>query len=234
MIGTVSAPAPDPALADRIRSAVPRDDEGAQAYLRGRAHAWTWCRPCTSSPAASRGAPCTPPGTARGSSPWARIPRPWRDASSPWSRTGACPRGSPWSAGPSPRLPARMRPVEHWEWDWWFTTVRPTRARRRGPGRRALAADDPRIPELLAVASPDAMIRPGDPRIRGWWAIERPDRWAPAPTGRTADRSAPRRRPARGHRRRHVDATRDPAPRIGRHPSRTGAAGGCPGTCAPA
>ncbi len=68
-------------------------------------------------------------------------------------------------------LPERMRPVEHWEWDWWYTTSAP--ATRPGESRVvALATDDPRIPELLAAASPDAMIRPGDPRIRGWWAIE--------------------------------------------------------------
>ena len=48
--------------------------------------------------------------------------------------------------------------------------LRATGARRRGRVV-ALGAHDPRIPELLAVASPDAMIRPGDPRIRGWWGV---------------------------------------------------------------
>jgi GNAT superfamily N-acetyltransferase len=35
-----------------------------------------------------------------------------------------------------------------------------------------LAPDDPRIPALLAEASPDAMVRPGDRRILGWAGIE--------------------------------------------------------------
>lgn len=70
-----------------------------------------------------------------------------------------------------PRLPEALRPVEHWEWDWWFTTHPP--AARPGEARVvALPLDDPRIGALLDVASPDAMARPGDRRIRGWSGIE--------------------------------------------------------------
>lgn len=70
-----------------------------------------------------------------------------------------------------PHLPAPLRPCEHWEWDWWITTTPPSTR----PGEDLvvdLAPDDPRIPGLLAEASPDAMVRPGDPRIQGWSGIE--------------------------------------------------------------
>jgi GNAT superfamily N-acetyltransferase len=69
-----------------------------------------------------------------------------------------------------PLLPVDLRPVEHWEWDWWVTTAEPPVR----PGETAvvdLALDDPRIPALLAQASPDAMVRPGDPRILRWSGI---------------------------------------------------------------
>jgi GNAT superfamily N-acetyltransferase len=68
------------------------------------------------------------------------------------------------------RLPARMRPIEHWEWDWWFARAAPP-ARVGEALVVALDPDDPRIRALLAIASPDAMVRPGDPRIQGWWGI---------------------------------------------------------------
>jgi GNAT superfamily N-acetyltransferase len=169
MIGTVSAREPDPALADRIRSAVAPDDEGARAYLRIGARldvvsevrdepgavAWlslhaTWDRPWI---------------IAMGQDPEAvaRCVVALVDAAGP-------PTGVTVERRAFTHLPARMRPVEHWEWDWWYTTSPP--AVRPGEDRViGLDPGDPRIPALLAVASPDAMIRPGDPRIRGWWAI---------------------------------------------------------------
>ena len=232
MIGTVSVPTPDPVLADRIRSAVPRDDEGAQTYLRGRRPTGRGVCRARRGRRRSRGAPCTPPGTARGSSPWARIHRPWRDASSPWSRTVACPRGSPWSVGPSRTCrPGYVR-----------SSTGSGTGGSRGPPHPCAPArprwsrsvpHDPRIPELLAVASPDAMIRPGDPRIRGWWGDHVRDRWAPA-RGPTPEESAPA-----------PTTSSSPSPPSRRcvpgsrtsdrsRPIPTGAAGGCPGTCAPA
>jgi GNAT superfamily N-acetyltransferase len=169
MIGTVSAPTADPSLPDRIRSAVPDGDRGAQAYLEigarldvvSRVHAehggvaWrslhaTWDRPWI---------------IAMGQDPAAvaRCVMALVDDDGP-------PEGITVERRAFPQLPARIRPVEHWEWDWWFTTAAPAER----PGERwviPLEPDDPRIPALLAIASPDAMIRPGDRRIRGWWAI---------------------------------------------------------------
>jgi len=169
MIGTVSADSPDPSLADRIRSAVPHDDAGAQAYLRVGARldvvsgvhvepggvAWrslhaTWDRPWI---------------IALGQDP-AAVARSVVALVDDWG----LPEGITVERRAFAGLPGRMRPVEHWEWDWWYTTAAP--AVRVGEDRVvSLDADDPRIPALLAIASPDAMIRPGDPRIRGWWAI---------------------------------------------------------------
>ena len=77
-------------------------------------------------------------------------------------------------------LPADLRPPHHHEWDHWFTHDVPSAASMRSsydvePPVVDLAADDPRIPALLELASPDAPIRPGDPRVVRWAAIEDPD-----------------------------------------------------------
>jgi GNAT superfamily N-acetyltransferase len=172
MIGTVSVPTPDPVLADRIRSAVPGDDRGARTYLEIGARldaisavhledggvAWrslhaTWDRPWIIAMGQD------PPAVAR--------------CVTALVEAGGPPEGVTVQRRAFPHLPAGIRPVEHWEWDWWFTTAAP--AERAGERRVVpLEPNDPRIPALLAIASPDAMIRPGDPRIRGWWAITAP------------------------------------------------------------
>ena len=77
-------------------------------------------------------------------------------------------------------LPADLRPPHHHEWDHWFTHDVPSAASMRSaydvdPPVVDLAADDPRIPALLELASPDAPIRPGAPRVVRWAAIEDPD-----------------------------------------------------------
>jgi GNAT superfamily N-acetyltransferase len=170
MIGTVNAEAPDPALADRIRSAVPHDDAGAQAYLQVGARLDVVS------------AVHAEPGGVAWRSLHATWDRPWIIAlgQDPAAVTrcvvalvedGGLPEGITVERRAFAGLPERMRPVEHWEWDWWYTTsVPPERAKED----RVVALDlhDPRIPELLAVASPDAMVRPGDRRIQGWWAID--------------------------------------------------------------
>ena len=79
-----------------------------------------------------------------------------------------------------PLLPDSVRPAEHHEWDHWFTHEPPPVAAVSttydvDPPVLDLAADDPRIPELLGLASPDAPIRPGDPRVVRWAGIEDPD-----------------------------------------------------------
>jgi len=78
-----------------------------------------------------------------------------------------------------PQLPTRLRPVEHWEWDWWCATQPPVP--RAGEARATpLAPDDARIDALLDDASPDAMARPGDRHVTGWWGIDA-DRLPEAP-----------------------------------------------------
>lgn len=170
MIGTVSPHAPDPSLADRIRAAVPHDDAGAQAYLQVGARLDVVS------------AVHVEPGGVAWRSLHATWDRPWIIAMGPEPTAvtrcavalvddGGLPEGITVERRAFTGLPSRMRPVEHWEWDWWYTTTPP--ALRAGEDRVVgLDPGDPRIPALLAIASPDAMIRPGDPRISGWWAIE--------------------------------------------------------------
>jgi len=156
MIGTVSVPTPDPVLADRIRSAVPRDDEGAQTYLEVGARL-----DVVSAVHAEAGGVAWRSLHATWDRPWiiamGQDPPPWRDVSWPWWRRVACLRGSPWSAGPSRTCRPGFVPSSNWS-GLVVHEVPPTRARRRGRGGRG-PCDDLRIPELLAVASPDAMIR---------------------------------------------------------------------------
>ncbi len=168
MIGTVTH-GPDPSLADRIRVALAGLDRGVQAYLEVGArldvvsdvHAET--------------------GAAAWRSLHATWDRPWIIAMGQDPTTvarcvlalvdaGGPPEGLTVERRTFPLLPAELRPVEHWEWDWWFTRAAPPA--RPGESRVvALDPDDPRIRALLAIASPDAMVRPGDPRIQGWWGI---------------------------------------------------------------
>jgi ribosomal protein S18 acetylase RimI-like enzyme len=95
--------------------------------------------------------------------------------------------GVTWPRSALELLPGRLRPAHHEEWDHWFTVQAPRPAQLRttypvDPEVVDLAADDPRIPQLLEIASPDAPIRPGDPRVVRWAAIEDPDA-ASAPRG---------------------------------------------------
>jgi GNAT superfamily N-acetyltransferase len=76
-------------------------------------------------------------------------------------------------------LPAGLRPPHHHEWDHWFTHEPPRAEAMRSaydadPDVADLPADDPRIPELLSIASPDAPIRPCDPRVVRWAGIDDP------------------------------------------------------------
>ncbi len=169
MIGTVSVPTSDPVLADRIRSAVPRDDEGAQTYLEVGARL-----DVVSAVHAEAGAVAWRSLHATWDRPWiiamGQDPAAVARCVVALVEDGGMPEGITVERRAFTHLPARIRPVEHWEWDWWFTRSSPPERAGEG-GAVALGAADPRIPELLAVASPDAMIRPGDPRIRGWWGF---------------------------------------------------------------
>jgi GNAT superfamily N-acetyltransferase len=170
MIGIVSRqPDPPEELAARIRAALSLADAGTQAYLRFGARLDRVCA-----------VHIEPGGLA------------WRSRHAAWNRPwitglGPDPTAVSHSVGrlaavsePAPgftverrafhTLPAALRPDEHWEWDWWFTSQPP----ESRPGEALVvdvAPDDPRVPALLQVANPDAMVRPGDPRISGWFAI---------------------------------------------------------------
>ncbi len=67
-------------------------------------------------------------------------------------------------------LPGALRPVEHWDWDWWCTTQAPP-ARPGEASVVGLDPADPRIQALLDHASPGAHARPGDPLVLGWAGV---------------------------------------------------------------
>lgn len=160
----------DPGLPELIRSALGDPDAGTAAYLEigarldrvsavratGSAVAWqslhaTWDRPWI---------------IAMGDDP-AQVASCVAELA---AEVGA-PEGLTVARAAFPRLPGALRPVEHWEWDWWYTAQPPPT--RSGEARVvAVPPDDPRIGALLEVASPDAMARPGDRRILGWSGIE--------------------------------------------------------------
>jgi len=160
---------PDPELATAIRAALAEADAGARAYLDVGARL------------DSVTAVHAEPGAVAWLSRHAAWNRPWviSMAEDPLAgaacvvalveRTGQ-PLGLTVERATFPHLPALLRPVEHWEWDWWFTRQPPQR-RAGEDAVIALEAADPRVPALLEVANPDAMARPGDPRIRGWWGV---------------------------------------------------------------
>jgi GNAT superfamily N-acetyltransferase len=174
MIGTVIDPDPaaaaDPGLADLVRATLADEDPGTLAYLEigarldrvsavqagSGAVAWrslhaTWDRPWI---------------IAMGADPHEVA----RCVTGLADRTGR-PEGITVVRPAFTQLPERLRPVEHWEWDWWFTRSVPDS--RPGEDRVVeLALDDPRIVDLLELASPDAMAWPGDRRIRRWAGIE--------------------------------------------------------------
>jgi ribosomal protein S18 acetylase RimI-like enzyme len=83
------------------------------------------------------------------------------------------------SRGGRDLLPVDLRAEPAWEWDHWHTSHEPPEGSMRtaygdGPAVVDLAADDPRLGRLLEVASPDAPLRPGDPRVGRWAGIEDP------------------------------------------------------------
>jgi ribosomal protein S18 acetylase RimI-like enzyme len=77
-------------------------------------------------------------------------------------------------------LPDDLRPATYHEWDYWHTTQHPSQGLRLTayevqPDVVDVAGDDPRLEALLAVASPSASLRPGDPRVARWAVIEDPE-----------------------------------------------------------
>lgn len=171
MIGTVTQAAPihDPGLVARIRHALPDADAGTTAYLDFGARL------------DSVTAVHAEPGAVAWLSLHAAWNRPWiigmgrqpggvaRCVAGLVAEHGL-PEGLTVERQAFPRLPSGLRPVEHWEWDWWYTTTAPA-PRPQEALVMGLGLTDPRVPELLAVANPDAMVHPGDRRISGWWGI---------------------------------------------------------------
>jgi ribosomal protein S18 acetylase RimI-like enzyme len=85
------------------------------------------------------------------------------------------------SRGGRDLLPPELRAPEAWEWDFWVTRDEPLPAAMATAYGDALVVrdvpgDDPRLGPLLELASPTAPIRPGDPRVVRWAAIEDPER----------------------------------------------------------
>lgn len=88
-------------------------------------------------------------------------------------------------------LPEPLRPVRHWEWDYWFTRREPDPHEARsayGDDLEVvdLAPDDPRLGPLLDLASPDAPLRPGDARVTRWAGVEDPEGGLPDTGGLAA------------------------------------------------
>ncbi len=106
------------------------------------------------------------------------VPSTWLSSSPPSApRRGSAVGGVTVPQGGLELLPAHLRPPEHENWDWWYTEAPPV-----DPGIATVDLDgaDPRLEALLAVASPDAPIRPGNPRVARWACVdvgiaERPD-----------------------------------------------------------
>lgn len=188
MIGTVTDPTHDPApadpagdpgLAELIRTALVDADDGTGAYLEVGAR--------LDRVSAVR----TAPGAVAWQSLHATWDRPWiiamgvepaavaRCAVELADEVGV-PEGLTLERRAFALLPHALRPVEHWEWDWWYATDPP--AARPGESLvTPVPPDDRRITTLLDEASPDAMARPGDRRILGWWGIETGAIEAPGP-----------------------------------------------------
>lgn len=88
-------------------------------------------------------------------------------------------------------LPDALRPPDVEEWDYWFTLDEPptdgwTTTYAVQPAVTDVPGDDPRLAALLAVASPHAPIRPGDPRVGRWAVIEDPEGGLPGTGGLAA------------------------------------------------
>jgi ribosomal protein S18 acetylase RimI-like enzyme len=95
------------------------------------------------------------------------------------------------SRGGRDLLPADLRAPEAWEWDFWVTYAEPAPAAlltAYGEGVPVvdLSGADPRLEPLLDLASPSAPIRPGDPRVVRWAAIEDPEGGLPDTGGLAA------------------------------------------------
>jgi len=77
-------------------------------------------------------------------------------------------------------LPPDLRPATYHEWDYWHTAAEPPVEMRFTtyavePDVTDVAGDDPRLEPFLALASPTASLRPGDPRVARWAVIEDPE-----------------------------------------------------------
>lgn len=72
-------------------------------------------------------------------------------------------------------LSQRFVPSRTQQWTWWWTrTVPPT---GRDPAVERIADDDPRLPALLDQSA-SVYLRPGDPRVDGWFGLVMGDRLA--------------------------------------------------------
>jgi ribosomal protein S18 acetylase RimI-like enzyme len=100
-------------------------------------------------------------------------------------------RGVTITRGGRPLLPATLRVPEPWEWDFWWTDHEPdAQSLATSYDGSATVTDldaaDARIGPLLDLASPDAPLQPGDPRVVRWAGIEDPERGLPDTGGLAA------------------------------------------------
>jgi len=108
------------------------------------------------------------------------------------------------SRGGRDLLPAVLRSPEAWEWDYWWTDAAPDQATML-TAYDAIAtvtdldAGDQRIAPLLELASPDAPLRPGDPRVVRWAGVEDPEHALPDTGGLAAVLAVTRPRSGADH-----------------------------------
>jgi len=105
------------------------------------------------------------------------------------SSSGVPAKGITVPRGGIPLMPEHLRPVSYNDWDCWSTTVAPAASSSAyGDAARVVdvAADDPRLAQLLAIASPDAPYPAGDPRVVRWAVVEDPEGGLPGTGGLAA------------------------------------------------
>ncbi len=111
-------------------------------------------------------------------------------------------RGVTVPRGGAEHLPAGLVLADVDEWDAWCTQVAPPmQSTPYGDAAvvTTLEGDDERIGALLAVSSPTASIRPGDPRVVRWAAIEDPEHGLPDTGGLAALVAVTRQRSGSHH-----------------------------------
>lgn len=115
---------------------------------------------------------------------------------------GEAPTGVTVPRGGLGLLPAHLVPRDPDEWDAWCTQqAPPPQTTPYGDAARVtdLEAADPRIADLLRIASPTASLEAGDPRVVRWAGIEDPEQGLPGTGGLAAVLAVTRSRAGSDH-----------------------------------